>query len=492
MHRRALLQATLAAAAGAVVRAGDDRPAAPVIETPIRPTTGIDLPVLGALKARAAKEIGASSWSIGAETLDRDFTVYDHFKRYLGPLGAKGVRLQAGWAKCERKRGTYSWEWLDAIVDDAVGQGVQPWLEASYGNKQYSSGGGDTGLGGGLPSSAEALAGWDRWVRALVERYRDRVHEWEVWNEPDLNKTGTAPVTAYADLFVRTATIVRAVQPKGRLYALALAHDVGYAARFIDTLKERGRLDLVDAITFHTYPNNPDATGIVDRLRQLIAKAGRDIQVRQGETGAPSAYQASFALSGIHWTETMQAKWNLRRLLAHHAKRVPMNLFTLCDMHYGAGGRVQMNYKGLLATHPDRTVARVKPSYRAAQCVFTVFDDTLEPIADYSFKSTALRTLAVTGYGRKDGGQAVVYWFSDAPPDDGCGATAVDLTLPAGRFSDPVLVDLRTGLVHAVAKDRWSRAGSGVTFRSLPACDSPMLLIERTAAPLVSRKGEGR
>lgn len=118
--RSVLSSAVVAAALALVVQLGAQE---------ITPTTGILLPVLGKVAPRAAKDIASSPWSIGAETIDRDFTVYANFKKYLGPLGAKGVRLQAGWAKCEKTKGVYSWEWLDAIVNDAVAQGVRPWLE---------------------------------------------------------------------------------------------------------------------------------------------------------------------------------------------------------------------------------------------------------------------------------------------------------------------------------------------------------------------------
>lgn len=113
-------------------------------------------------------------------------------------------------------------------------------------------------------TSPEVLAAWDRWCRALVEHYRDRVAEWEVWNETDLNKTGAAAADTYVDLYIRTDRIVREVQP-------------------------------------------------ADRLRAIVAKHGRLIELRQGETGAPSKYQANLALSKIAWPETMQAKWDLRR-----------------------------------------------------------------------------------------------------------------------------------------------------------------------------------
>jgi len=454
----------------------------------ITPTTGITFPVLGKVTPRHAKEIASSPWSIGGETIDRDFTVYAHYKKYLGPLGAKSLRLQAGWAKCEKVKGVYSWAWLDAIVDDAVAQGVRPWLEFNYGNTIYP-GGGDTGLGGGFPSSPEALAAWDKWCRALVERYQDRVSEWEVWNEPDLNKIGTAAADAYVDLYIRTASIVRAAQPKGRIWALALAGNVDYADKFLAGMKAKGKLDLIDAITFHGYPRNPADTTPVDRLRAVIAKYGRAIELRQGETGAPSKYQENFALSKISFTETTHTKWDLRRLLAHRAKDVPMNLFTLSDMHYttasaqgGADGVLRMNYKGLLATNPDQTIAYVKPAYYAAQTVFAIFDDSLKRLTDFPFTSTTLRALALTGYRREsDGAQVVALWFNDAPPADANGVTLADITLKSGKFTEPVLVDVRTSTVYALPRDRWTQASTGTAFRALPIYDSPMLIAEKSA-----------
>jgi len=466
--------------------------ASPASSQHITSTTGIAWPVLGKVAPRSAQEIASSSWSIGGETIDRDFTVYDHYKRFLGPLGAKGLRLQAGWAKCEKVKGVYSWAWLDAIVDDAVSQGLQPWLEFNYGNTIYA-GGGDTGLGGGIPSSPEALAAWDRWARALVERYQDRVHQWEVWNEPDINNVGTATVEAYVDLYIRTASMVREVQPKGRIWALALAHKSEYADAFLAGMQARGKLDLIDAITFHGYPRNPDDTSLVDKLRAIVGKYGRPIELRQGETGAPSKYQDNFALRKISFTETMHAKWDLRRLLAHRAKDVPMNLFTISDMHYtqasnqgGPDGLLRMNYKGLLATHPDQTVAYAKPAYFAAQSVFSIFDDTLQRAPEYPFQTTALRGVTLTGYRRQsDGAQVAAFWFHDAPPADANGVSLVDLTLQNGKFVEPVLVDLRTSTVYSIPSEFWKQESTGAAFRDLPVYDSPLLIAERSAVSVV-------
>ncbi len=76
--------------------------------------------IVGQLKTRDAKDIQSSTWSIGGETLDRDYTDYQSYKTYLGPLGAKRIRLQGGWSKCEKVKGVYDFAWLDAVIPDAA------------------------------------------------------------------------------------------------------------------------------------------------------------------------------------------------------------------------------------------------------------------------------------------------------------------------------------------------------------------------------------
>ena len=243
-------------------------------------------------------------------------------------------------------------------------------------------------------------------------------------------------------------------------------------------MTQRRKLDLVDAVTIHTYPENPDDTRNIDELHAMIARTGRLIPVRQGETGAPSRYQQSFALKGMPWTETMQAKWDLRRMLAHHAKDVPFSLFTMIDLHYRRGGAVDMNYKGLLASREDQSVDHVKPAYEAAQRVFAVFDDALERVADFACTADTTRSLAASAYVNKQtGAQVVALWFKDDKPSDSNARTLVDLTFAGARFDEPVLVDLLTGEVRALPCPT-----DGSRFRQVPLYDSPILIAEKIGA----------
>ena len=100
----------------------------------------IDWKPIGRIKPRHAEEIQSSNWSVGAETMDRDYTIYKNWKDYLGPLGVKKARIQGGWAKTEKQKSVYDFTWLDEIIFDMNDQGVEPWMCLCYGHSLYADG----------------------------------------------------------------------------------------------------------------------------------------------------------------------------------------------------------------------------------------------------------------------------------------------------------------------------------------------------------------
>jgi len=432
---------------------------------------------IGKVLPRHARDIPASDWSIGCETLDRDLADYAKYKSYLGPLGAKAARLQGGWAKTEKQPGVYDWKWLDKIVDDALSQGVQPWIELSYGNPIYEGGGGTT-LGDGLPESEAALKAWDAWAKALVQRYKTRVSTWEIWNEPDLTKEVSA--AGYTALYIRTAGMIRSEQPGSKILALSFAGKMDFADAFLAGLSGQGKLGLVDAITFHGYPQNPDNLGAYNAIKTVVAKYSPQIGLRQGETGAPSTVTTG-ALRGFSWTELSQTKWDLRRMLAHHGAGVPMNLFTLSEFIYDDARRKGRNTKGLLSIREDKSVAYPKPAYFAAQNVFSIFDATLVLEKGFVPVSNATQPIAINGYRkRSSGGSLVAVWFNGEPAKETNKPKPVDFTFKGAGFENPVYVDMRTGVVFEIPSGHWSKAGGEARFRAIPIYDSPILIADKS------------
>ncbi len=441
---------------------------------------------LGVVKALPAKEIKSSRWSIGGETLDRNYADYNAYKSYLGPLGAKRLRLQAGWARCERIKGQYDFAWLDSIVNDALLQSVQPWLEVSYGNPIYE-GGGDAALAGGLPTSETALAAWDAWVSAVIKHFKSRVHEWEIWNEPDLGKKFTAK--DYAVFYVRTGRVIRKEQPLARLIGLALccSNWPQYTQTFIDHLKSVGQLGLLNVVTLHGYKLRPEDTyAMVDEVRKVVLAAKPDVAFWQGENGAPSVKkgEAIGALTEFNWTELSQTKWDLRRMFGDMGADMEVtNLFSMSDMYYGSGDHMLgLNAKGLLKARPDKSIEKKKMMYAAYQHSASLFSEKINRNKEANFSTEAgVSAFAYT----KNKASLLTLWASAKPvTEDESETKTITFTVKNVVFKKPVYIDLIGGKVYEIAAAQCKKDGDGYIFSNIPIPDYPVVIAERSLVRL--------
>lgn len=428
---------------------------------------------------------------------------YHQYKEYIAPLGIKRLRMQAGWAKTEKKKGVYDFAWLDAIINDAVGRGFQPWLETSYGNPIYPGGGGAT-LSGGIPSSDEALKAWDRWVEALVRRYKTKVTDWEVWNEPNFGDNEINPPGKVAELNVRTARIIKRIQPNAVISGLGMGHiDLAYADAFFKAIASAKAMHLFDNMTYHDYVYNPDANwGHVAELRRVLDKYSTTVKLRQGENGSPS--QPGFgrgALGDWDWSETTQAKWNLRRMLSDLGRDVECSILGIVDMNYPKTGPItRQNVKGLLQADSTNKVLRPKLVYAAMQHVTSLFDNRLQRIkslhSTFNAKQTVKpgevryakstdRSLAVYGYESKvTKKQVFTIWVDEYIPTESNTTRDIGLTVLNGNFSEPVYVDVITGAVYQIPANEWSKEGTTFTFKKIPVYDAPVLIADKSLLKL--------
>ena len=463
----------------------------------IRDTKLFDLPLIGMVKPRPATDIESSNWMIGCETLDRDLADYDQYKEYLVPLGIKLLRMQAGWNKTENVKGQYDWEWLDHIVNDAVSRGLKPWLQTSYGNVLYKDGGG-ANLGAGMPTSKEALDGYYKWAETMVIRYKDKVKDWEVWNEPNFgdNTINTPEMTA--ELNIRTAEIIKRIQPDARISGLALGHyNEDFVNRFFKYIGDRKKMKLFDNMTYHDYVYNPDANyHEVYLIRKELDKYAPYVKLRQGENGAPS--DGGFgrgAIGDYDWTELSQAKWDTRRMLGNLGHDIECSLFTIIDIAYNSGPITRLNIKGIIRSDSTKKALGPKMAYYAVQHVASVFDNTLERLRDvkhtYNISSAAPgehkytvntdRSLAVFGFQNKTTQkQLYVIWNKEGIPSNQNLIVNREFSISEGNFDTPVLVDIITGGVYEIPASDWSRSGSTYTFKKVPVYDAPVLIADKS------------
>jgi len=438
------------------------------------------LPFLGTLETPNLKlqTSNPSNWRLGCETLDRDFADFAAYERYVGPLGIRVARLQGGWAKCEKKKGVYDFAWLDRIVDGLAAQGVEAAIETDYGNPIYPDGGGRD-LAGGFPTGGEALKAWDAWVDALTHRFAGRVKIWMMWNEPDYCIGHEKTPQEIAAFNVRTAKIVKRNVPGAKLAGLSLA--TTQPNFFEHCIRAMGRdAELFDWFVYHGYEPAPETSyANVEKLKLRLAKYAPRARLWQGENGAPSEWTVHFALEGIPWTETSQAKWDMRRMLGDLGHDVASSVFTICDFNHL--GR-EINRKGLLRADAWHRVTRVKRAYYAVRNVVAVFDGRWTRDTAFDFGDP---TLSFYRYRDAEGRPLLVFWRhrkdpadpAFAVPGDSLDLETRDLSRTGDRFAEPVWIDLLSGRVHALE-----------TLAQAPVYDSPCVVTERAAVGFTARQ----
>lgn len=444
---------------------------------------------IGTLRQKTLSEVH-NDLHIGCEALDRGYADYDAYKKYLEPLGMRYIRLQAGWARCERSKGKYNFKWLDRIIDDAVSRGLEPWLQTSYGNPLYK-GGGTAYIDGGWPNSEEALQAWDNWVRALAERYRGKVHIWEIWNEPDelldpyagkVNGKHTykprreGAFEELVNLQIRTAEIIRGVDPDAEIASCGLARlNPALIDELVTAYQAAGKEQLFDYITYHGYKYRPeDMYPLVAKMQRVLDEHGSTIRLWQGESGAPSRANSGGALRDYAWSETSQAKWNLRRILGDKGRGIRSGLYTIVDHNYARSKAA----KGLLETNEFHQVVGEKQSFGAMRNLVSIYDnleinlssdslevDTVEKVSKFLFED------------RETVRKSAVVWFDVGRPTDSEAMVPTDISLHGLSITEPVAVDLRTGAVFALTADR-------NVLKDVPLYDSPVLIIERSLIEL--------
>ena len=426
----------------------------------------------GELETRPASDIKGSKWSIGCETMDRDYADWDSYKQYVGELGAKRGRLFSGWAKTEQEKGKYDFTWFDPHVREMAAMGVKPWICLAYCNPVWGS---DFRLGmrvKQVTDKPEAFEAWLRYVTACVGRYKDVVDEWEVWNEPF--KQGPE----YAELFYRTAKAIRAVQPEAKVYCTAITFPDDYKC-VLEKLKAENALDLGSLFIYHPYTPRPEDSykATVEPLRKLVKSYSPSFDIFQGEVGCPSQLEYDHAIHSVEWTEYSQAKWDLRRTIGDAVRNIPSSVFTMVDLKY----TFMLQSFGMLRCNLLKEVVYRRPAFYAMQHVFSYFDEDVHPVG-IETKKCGEHTLEIARFERQSLNLHVL-WFSEKRPGDTLAYEPTTVEMKSVNIKEPVWVDLLTGKIAKIPAANVSWKDGVLTIKDLPLWDSPVMVAPNAQVP---------
>ncbi|MBR5700446.1 MAG: glycoside hydrolase [Bacteroidales bacterium] len=442
------------------------------------------LPVLGTLVTTPSSLDRPSFWSVGCETMDRDYALFEKFHQYVGETGVGYARLQSGWAKCEpKKKGKYEFAWLDAHVDGLIAEGIHPWMCLCYGNPLYTDGGHD--LNARLFGDGPIMDGWLKYVKEVVKRYKGKVTMYEVWNEPDGARDAAGKWVAaknwadYALLFARTAQAIHETDPDAKICAFgAFSIRTDYFKEGMKRIAELGAGDLVDYVTYHAYWPHPERLiPIVKQLQDDIHAVNPNTVLLQGESGCPSRLDYGHAMCFREWTEYSQAKWDLRHTLMNFSLGIPSSIFTMVDLHYKD---YMIQSFGLICTNLKSEPQYKRPKFYAVQhLTSTITADCKATNEDYKLTgASTYEDITVVGVRKNDKPYGFLIWLSGEEPNSSLDRKLVDLTFKGHVLQDPVYVDLVTGYVHELKGVE--KRFDGMRLAHFPIWDAPILVVERS------------
>jgi polysaccharide biosynthesis protein PslG len=241
---------------------------------------------------------------------------------YLPQIAAAGIRWIRGFPTANvlsPEQSRYDWAAADKFMATAEANGMRvsgllfympPWIASD-----------DVKL------PVRDLPGWEAYVTAVVNRYKDRVKVWEVWNEtPNFIGAGTA--ADYAQTVAHAYDAAKAADPDCKIMLSIQSNNV----QWIDQVLQAGAAGHYDIIAVHPYETltlvescgfEAEFTAVVPTLRKLLATRDpgrRDVPVwfteigydaGEGEVPQASALVKAFCLSlaqgvqRVDWFEGM-------------------------------------------------------------------------------------------------------------------------------------------------------------------------------------------
>jgi hypothetical protein len=207
---------------------------------------------------------------------------HPHWLTLARDAGMRWNRWEFRWSSIEAHQGRYDWGGSDEVVEASRSAGLKVqgilistprWAEAR------------TPAGGSVPRGLyepwdSPGNTWGRFVQAIAERYRGRVHAWEIWNEPDYSRGDFTfrfgSKGDYYQLLKVAYRAIRSVDPGAPVLMAGLMYwgDPGY----LEDMLIMARADpeapahghFFDAIAWHVYSRPTDVWERVQRSRLLL------------------------------------------------------------------------------------------------------------------------------------------------------------------------------------------------------------------------------
>jgi hypothetical protein len=196
------------------------------------------------------------------------------------PLGGWRTSHTA-WSDLEPERGRWNWDLLDKYVSMSQQHHLEILMPLAYTPRWASStpdSATDVAPGNpvGVSGAPRDMEEWRNFVRTVATRYKGRIRNWEIWNEPNRPQSWTGTVDQMVDLTREAYTILKSVDPGSTVVSPAPTGT--YGLKFFDAFLSKGGGRSADAIGYHFYVGKdapPEAMiALIGSVRNTMEKYG--------------------------------------------------------------------------------------------------------------------------------------------------------------------------------------------------------------------------
>ncbi|MBC8402032.1 MAG: cellulase family glycosylhydrolase [Candidatus Marinimicrobia bacterium] len=332
----------------------------------------------------------------------------------------KFLRISFGWDGIETAKDQYNWGFWDDFVKIAVddyGITLIPYI--CY-TPRWNSTGDSLNFWNHTPADYDEFG---EFMGDLVNRYKDRIHSWELWNEPDIDAFWSGNAADLAKLTKIGSKAIREADPEAIVVLGGIAWDVKFLEEVFKIHEISPYVDVVNCHNyFETWHNGPieDIIPYVNEVQNIIDKYGDKQSLWMAEVGY-STWRMTENMVSHHYTAyydyehtfDFQAVQIFRTLTMLYAteKMDAIAWYEIKDLPMGEDVIGDNNNRNLGVAEIDHTA---KPGEKTLRFFNSLLGKKYKVNSDLQLSGSVHPSLHFHTFDLADGSTVAVAWFQTA------------------------------------------------------------------------------
>lgn len=179
------------------------------------------------------------------------------------------------WPYLEPRKGEWDFRLLDQYVEAAQKNDVEILLVLGESPRWASARPEEpSATQKGFAAEPRSIEDWRSYVRTVATRYRGRIKQYEIWNEPNLKSFYSGSMKKMLELVKEASAILKAVDSSNLVISpsITIAND---GISWLEQYLEQGGGTFVDVLGIHLYvfPGPPEAMlPVVEQVKELLRR----------------------------------------------------------------------------------------------------------------------------------------------------------------------------------------------------------------------------